>query len=165
MPTDTRASTSSMTHRDQKGTRRPSTTFGDLGTPFIIAFGTYIHDRDRWHSANAMYGHVAAEIGEAPDGSTVTREVRQPDGYFGTPPDGPTATSLASPRESAHAILPAASGDDPTRHPNPAHGFPTWLGCRATFSLAGSTLARSQPGDGGPVDPPWPPRPAAARRA
>ena len=33
-----------------------------------------------------MYGHVAVQIGEAPDGSMVTREVRQPDGYFGTSP-------------------------------------------------------------------------------
>ena len=32
-----------------------------------------------------MYGHVAVQIGEAPDGSMVTREVRQPDGYFGPP--------------------------------------------------------------------------------
>ena len=51
---------------------------GDLGASFIIAVGTYIHDRDRWHSGNAMYGHVAVQIGEAPDGSmSSAKAIRQ----------------------------------------------------------------------------------------
>lgn len=61
--------------------------YGDLGAPFIIAVGTYIHDRDRWHSSNAMYGHISVQIDEMPDGSIATRQIRQPDGYFGTPPE------------------------------------------------------------------------------
>lgn len=94
--------------------------YGDLGAPFIIAVGTYIHDRDRWHSGNAMYGRVAVQIGEAPDGSMVTREVRQPDGHFGTPPEWAKPQRLrGSPRESAHAVPRAASGDDPVAAPQP----------------------------------------------
>jgi hypothetical protein len=47
--------------------------------------GTYIHDPDRWHSANALYGPEAIQIGETSDGETVRRVVRQRDGYFGVP--------------------------------------------------------------------------------
>jgi hypothetical protein len=61
--------------------------YGDLGAPFIIAIGTYIFDTDRWHSTNAMYGRLAVQLGESPSGELLTREVRQPDGYFGTPSD------------------------------------------------------------------------------
>lgn len=59
--------------------------YGDLGTPFVVAVGTYIHDRDRWHSTNAMYGQDAFQLGRTADGQSVARSVRQPDGYFGTP--------------------------------------------------------------------------------
>ena len=59
--------------------------YGDLGPPFVVAVGTYIHDPDRWHSANALYGQQAVQIGETSDGGTVTRTVRQSDGYFGVP--------------------------------------------------------------------------------
>lgn len=59
--------------------------YGDLGAPFVVAVGTYIHDPDRWHSANALYGQEAVQIGETSDGGTVTRTVRQSDGYFGVP--------------------------------------------------------------------------------
>jgi hypothetical protein len=62
-------------------------SYGDLGAPFIIAVGTYIFDRDRWHSTNAMYGRVGVQLGESPSGELLTREVRHPDGYFGAPPD------------------------------------------------------------------------------
>ena len=45
--------------------------YGDLGAPFIIAVGTYIFDTDDWHSTNAMYGRVAAELsGVAHRGAT-----------------------------------------------------------------------------------------------
>jgi hypothetical protein len=61
--------------------------YGDLGSPFIVAVGTYIHDTDRWHSTNALYGQLAFQWGETLAGEVVTREVRQPDGYFGVPPE------------------------------------------------------------------------------
>ncbi len=116
--------------------------YGNLGAPFIIAVGTYIHDRDRWHSGNAMYGHVAVQIGEAPDGSMVTREIRQPDGYFGTPPEwtnrnvsGVLLVNQLMPYhvQRAETIL--------WRHPNPVHQLPEAVGLPGdTLSLAGSTL-------------------------
>jgi hypothetical protein len=62
-------------------------SYGDLGAPFIIVVGTYIFDRDRWHSTNAMYGRVGVQLGESRSGELLTREVRHPDGYFGVPPD------------------------------------------------------------------------------
>ncbi len=60
--------------------------YGDLGAPFIIAVGTYIFDTDGWQTTNAMYGRVAVELSESPTGELLTREMRQPDGYFGVPP-------------------------------------------------------------------------------
>ncbi|MGZ4532045.1 MAG: hypothetical protein ACXVXP_06810 [Mycobacteriaceae bacterium] len=62
-------------------------SYGDLGAPFIIAIGTYIFDTDRWHSTNAMYGRLGVQLEESPSGELLTREVRSPDGYFGTPPN------------------------------------------------------------------------------
>ena len=59
--------------------------YGDLGAPFVVAVGTYIHDPDRRHSANALYGQEAVQVGETSDGGTITRTVRQSDGYFGVP--------------------------------------------------------------------------------
>ena len=59
--------------------------YGDLGAPFVVAVGTYIFDSDRWHSANALYGQEAVQLGETSEGEMVTRSVRQPDGYFGVP--------------------------------------------------------------------------------
>ena len=56
--------------------------YGDLNAPFVIAVGTYIHDKDRWHTPNAMYGAAAVELSEGPDGEMATREIRQPDGYL-----------------------------------------------------------------------------------
>ena len=60
--------------------------YGALDAPFVITVGPYIHDRDRWHTTNAMYGAVAVELSEGPDGEMTTRQIRQPDGYFGVPP-------------------------------------------------------------------------------
>jgi hypothetical protein len=51
----------------------------------VVAVGTYIFDSNRWHSANALYGQEAVQVGEMSDGGVVTRVVRRPDGYFGVP--------------------------------------------------------------------------------
>lgn len=116
--------------------------YGDLGAPFIIAVGTYIHDTDRWHSGNAMYGHVAVQIGEAPDGSMVTREVRQPDGYFGTSPEWTNRN--VSGVLLVNQLMPYYVQRAETtlwRHPNPVHELPDVVGLPGdTLSLADSTL-------------------------
>lgn len=116
--------------------------YGDLGAPFIIAVGTYIHDRDRWHSGNAMYGHVAVQIGEAPDGSTVTRDVRQSDGYFGTPPEWSNRNISAV--LLVNQLMPYYVQRAETtlwRHPNPARELPVEVGLPGdTVSLGDSTL-------------------------
>lgn len=64
-----------------------SSRYGDLRAPFVIAVGTYIHDHDRWHSSGAILGSHAVQFGTNPDGTNVTRAIRQPDGFFGTPPE------------------------------------------------------------------------------
>ncbi|GAA1928587.1 hypothetical protein [Nocardioides marmoribigeumensis] len=116
--------------------------YGDLGTPFIIAVGTYIHDRDRWHSSNAMYGHVAVQIDEAPDGSMVTREVRRPDGYFGTPPTWTNRN--VSGVLLVNQLMPYYVQRAETtlwRHPNPIHELPEAVGFPGdTLSIADGTL-------------------------
>ncbi|MEC3916358.1 hypothetical protein [Nocardia sp. CDC160] len=59
-----------------------------LGSPFVIAVGTYIVDSDRWHSTNALYGREAIALTESVDGDLVFDSfVRQPDGYFGMAPE------------------------------------------------------------------------------
>jgi hypothetical protein len=93
--------------------------YGDLDAPFIIAVGTYIHDRDRWHTTNAMYGAAAIEWNKGPDGKTAAREIRQPDGYFGVPPDWKTATSRAccwstSSCRTTSSVPKSLCGDTPT---------------------------------------------------
>lgn len=60
--------------------------YGNLNAPFIIAVGQYIFDTDRWHSTAAMYGTESIQFGHTADGQRVTRQVRQPNGYFGAPP-------------------------------------------------------------------------------
>jgi hypothetical protein len=137
--------------------------YGDLGAPFIIAVGTYIHDRDRWHSGNAMYGHVSVEIGEAPDGSTVTREVRRPDGYFGTPPEWTNRN--VSGVLLVNQLMPYYVQRAETtlwRHPNPSHELPEAVGLTGdTLSLADSTLvavsAPTRADDFFGLPDPWPP--------
>jgi len=137
--------------------------YGDLGAPFIIAVGTYIHDRDRWHSGNAMYGHVAVQIGEAPDGSTVTREVRQPDGYFGTPPEW--AHRNVSGVLVVNQLMPYHVQRAETtlwRHPDPIHELPEVVGLPCdTLGLVGNRLVEVQASTGAGhyfgLPDPWPP--------
>lgn len=137
--------------------------YGDLGAPFIIAVGTYIHDRDRWHSCNAMYGHVAVQIGEAPDGSTVTREVRQPDGYFGVPPEwtnrNVSGVLLVNQLMPYHVQRAEATL---WRHPNPVHELPDMVGLPGdTLRLVDSKLvevpARTRADHLFGLPDPWPP--------
>ncbi|MFC7405721.1 hypothetical protein [Georgenia alba] len=61
--------------------------YGVPDAPFIIAVGIYTSDHDRWGSANALYGRDGVEIQWTSSGQVVTRPARQPDGYFGAPPD------------------------------------------------------------------------------
>lgn len=75
-----------MTHleiRDALGAKDHA--YGDLEAPFVVAVGTYIHDQDRWHSTNAMYGQDSFQVGLNAEGESVARSVRRPDGYFGFP--------------------------------------------------------------------------------
>lgn len=62
-----------------------SIAYGELDRPLIVALGTYIWDRDRWHSMNALYGHAAVTWSEGPDGTIEHAGTRRPDGFFGTP--------------------------------------------------------------------------------
>lgn len=102
--------------------------YGDLDAPFIIAVGTYIHDRDRWHTTNAMYGALAVQVGEGPDGQMATREVRQPDGYFGAPPNwqhrNVSAVLLINQLMPYHLHRAEVTL---WRHPDPVHELPDQL--------------------------------------
>jgi hypothetical protein len=60
--------------------------YAGLDRPLIIALGTYIWDRDHWHSTNALYGHAAVTWWENTDGTTGHAQTRRPDGFFGGPP-------------------------------------------------------------------------------
>lgn len=103
--------------------------YGDLNAPFVVAVGTYIHDRDRWHTTNAMYGAAAVELSEGPDGEMATREIRQPDGYFGVPPhwqhsnvSGVLLVNQLMPYHLQRAEVTL------WRHPHPVHALPDQLG-------------------------------------
>ena len=63
---------------------RKDQAYGDLQKPLMIAVGVYQFDRDRWGTANALWGHEAFEL-LTNDPTAPGRPVRQPDGYFGTP--------------------------------------------------------------------------------
>lgn len=137
--------------------------YGDLGAPFVIAVGTYIHDRDRWHTTNAMYGHLAVEISDGPDGEMTTRDIRKPDGYFGTPPDwlhrnvsGVLIVNQLMPYYAQRAEVTL------WRHPRPLHKLPDEVGLPAhTLTLAARELIEVPPAR--PADKffalpdPWPP--------
>jgi hypothetical protein len=137
--------------------------YGDLGAPFLIAVGTYIHDRDRWHSSNAIYGHVAVQIDETPEGTTATREVRQPDGYFGTPPawanrnvSGVLLVNQLMPYHVQRAEVTLWC------HPDPIHRLPDAIGLPVdTLTLIDGTLIESSsptmPSQYFGLSDPWPP--------
>lgn len=137
--------------------------YGDLGAPFVIAVGTYIHDTERWHSTAAMYGAVSIQWYEDDTGQTVTREVRQPGGYFGQPPqwDHTNVSGVLLVNQLMPYSVPRA---DVTlwRHPAPLHPLPHSLGLPvADLALNGTTLVETQP-DLEPSEffeltDPWPP--------
>lgn len=121
--------------------------YGDLGAPFVIAVGTYIFDTDRWHSGNAMYGPVGIQFGESPTGEMVTREVRQPGGYFGAPPDW--RNSNASDVLLVNQLMPYhVQRAEVTlwRHPSPTHPLPEELGLPAhSISIEDGALTVAAP--------------------
>ncbi|WP_027863056.1 hypothetical protein [Marmoricola sp. URHB0036] len=79
----------------QSALRSKANAYGDTGHPLIVALGTYIWDRDRWHATNALYGRAGVTWWENGKGEVHTTEVRQPDGYFGIPPDWANASVAA----------------------------------------------------------------------
>lgn len=110
--------------------------YGSLGAPFMIAVGTYMQDRDRWHSSNALYGHLLVQVDTTPDGSVASRQVRQADGYFGTPPQW--ANRNVSGVLLVNQLMPYyVQRAEVTlwRHPNPVHKLPDEVG------LPGETLS------------------------
>lgn len=137
--------------------------YGDLNAPFVIAVGTYIHDRDRWHTTNAMYGAAAVQWSEGPNGETATREIRQPDGYFGVPPDwqhrnvaGVLVVNQLMPYYLRRAEVTL------WRHPNPVHPLPDEVGLPGhTVAFDAGKLTESPPTvaaeDFFGLPAPWPP--------
>lgn len=122
--------------------------YGDLGGPFIIAIGTYIMDRDRWHASNAMYGQLAIEFDPNSVVEAPTRAIRQADGYFGTPPDwqnrnvsGVLLVNQLMPYYFQRAEVTL------WRHPSPIHPLPDELGFPAhVIAVDNGELSEAPPG-------------------
>jgi hypothetical protein len=121
---------------DARGIRRAIAEkhhqYGDLDAPFVIAIGTYIFDRDRWHASNAMYGQRAIEFDPNSDEEAATLAIRQADGYFGTPPEwqnrsvsGVLLVNQLMPYYLHRAEVTL------WRHPSPIHALPNELGLPA----------------------------------
>lgn len=62
---------------------RKHSAYGKLPEPLVIAVGVYNFDRDRWGTANALWGHEAVQI-SVDDTNDEGTLIRKPDGYFGT---------------------------------------------------------------------------------
>jgi len=138
-------------------------TYGDLGAPFIIAVGSYIFDTDGWHSSNAMFGRVAVELSESPTGEIFTREVRQPDGYFGVPPtwDNNNVSGVLLVNQLMPYYVQRAEVNL-WRHPLPHHPLPDDLGLPwRSVALRDGALAEDLPStqadDFLGLTDPWPP--------
>lgn len=137
--------------------------YGDLDGPFVIAIGTYIIDRDRWHASNAMYGQHAIEFDPNSVGEVSTRAIRQADGYFGTPPDwqncnvsGVLLVNQLMPYYFQRAEVTL------WRHPNPIHALPDELGFPAhVIAVDNGGLSEAPPdpsaGEFFGLPDPWPP--------
>lgn len=61
-----------------------ATAYGDLAKPLVVALGTFIWDRDRWHAANALYGREAVTWRPTESGDVQQMLIRLGDGFFGT---------------------------------------------------------------------------------
>jgi hypothetical protein len=137
--------------------------YGDLGAPFVIAVGTYIIETERRHSTNAMYGRLGVQFGESRSGELVTHEVRQPDGYFGAPPDW--RNSNVSGVLLVNQLQPYSVQRAETtlwRHPRPMHPLPEEVGLPAEsiFLEAGALAVAASPvkaDDFFGLPDPWPP--------
>lgn len=137
--------------------------YGDLAAPFIIVVGLYIHDSDRHQRANALYGDEAVQWRETANGEVVTRMVRQPNGYFGAPPNWQhrhVSGVLLVNQLQPYFVLTADTAL--WRHPDPMYPMPADLGLPGdTVALAGNQLDTTRssvsPAElfGLPV--PWPP--------
>jgi len=106
--------------------------YGDLDAPFVIAIGTYIFDQDRWHAKNAMYGQVAIELDPDWAVQPLTRTIRQPNGYFGVPPEWRNRN--VSGGLLVNQLMPyCVQRAEVTlwRHPSPIHPLPEELGLPA----------------------------------
>jgi hypothetical protein len=121
--------------------------YGELDAPFVVAVGTYIHDTDRWHTTNAMYGQQAIQWWKEPDGETRTRTIRQPDGYFGAPPqwrNRQVSAVLLLNQLQPYTLLRAES--TLWLHPNPLHSIETPIGLAApAVRLTGGQLESTDP--------------------
>src|SRR5690606_37840485 len=119
--------------------------------------------RDRWHTTSAMYGGVAVEWSEGPEGEMVTREIRRPDGYFGVPHDwqhhhvsGVLLINQLMPYYPQRAEVTL------WRHPKPVLALPDDIGIPAhALALDGSKLKEAPPASTSEeffdLPDPWPP--------
>ncbi|HUR77810.1 MAG TPA: hypothetical protein VMZ22_07670 [Acidimicrobiales bacterium] len=62
---------------DDKGT-----AYGALDLPYVVAIRTSSISTDDFDVMNVLYGSSQVQFGRSADGTTVTREVRAPDGYW-----------------------------------------------------------------------------------
>ncbi|MFJ4657619.1 hypothetical protein ACIP5Y_40690 [Nocardia sp. NPDC088792] len=138
--------------------------YPNLNAPFIIAVGVDILGSPRWDVSNALYGHVAVSFRRDTTGVLVfDREIRQPDGYFGTPPSW--RNHQVSGLLVINNVMPYHFIDaDATlwRHPAPAKALHTDLGLPWATTELDETQLRDRPAPIsaaellGFVDP-WPP--------
>lgn len=137
--------------------------YGDLGAPFVVAIGTYMHDSDRWHSTNALYGHEALQITTTPEGVESVRPIRKPDGYFGTSSSwqNRNVSGVLLVNQLMPYSLPRVEATL-WQHPDPLHPLPASLGIACvSLALRGQELVEtpaplSAEGLFGLPDP-WPP--------
>lgn len=144
--------------------------YGELDAPFVIAVGTYIFDTNHWHTSNALYGATAVQWGRKAGGETVTRQIRHPDGYFGTPPtwqnrhvSGVLVINQLMPYYLQRAEVTL------WRHPNPVRELPDDPGLPSSTMILGNDRVEELPPKRTPEDffgivADWPPGDPWARR-
>ncbi|WP_280188177.1 MULTISPECIES: hypothetical protein [Nocardia] len=104
--------------------------YGPLEAPFVIAVGLYNFDADHWHSMNAFYGHESYQLLANDEGEIVdSHRVREPNGYFGQPPEWKNrqvSAILLVNQLAPQSVLTAET--TLWRHPDPRHILPRGLG-------------------------------------